>query len=188
MQHQGYGNHLEPLPGLGLKGKWKTWLLECRGSSYIVGSIGSRQMQSMGGWIPRHRAGRRRAERGAGGASGRGQGAAFYLSTFLCSFSSISFWSPLYQIVQLLAKHIHPGFGRSLLLLARSLTILISPAMVSKTKSCFGYHVCSQLFISPLLSLPKLQTSTGRRDENTWFTSWDLDGFSISFREEWSIF
>lgn len=73
----------------------------------------------------------------------------------------------LYQIVQLLAKHIHPSFGRSLLLRARSLTILILPAMVSKTKSCFGYYMCSQLFISPLLSLPKLQISIGRRDENT---------------------
>ena len=47
MQHSGHGDHMEPLPLLGWRGKRKLWLLEPRRSCYTVVPIGSSHTEGM---------------------------------------------------------------------------------------------------------------------------------------------
>ena len=59
-------------------------------------------------------------------------------------------------------------FERCHLLFARSRSFSYHLPWFRQPNPVFGYHRWSQLFISPiLLSLPKLKSSAGRRNENT---------------------
>ena len=131
---------------------------------------------SLYGQIPRDRAAGKRAERGSGTGDWKMYSTVslrFYLLPSLDFLlkSSLSEHRTSCQIC-------YPGFKRCLLLLARSSLFWHLQPWFRKPNPSFWYHLFSQLAISPPLpSLPKLQTSTGRRNEKTWFTLWVQGGF-----------
>lgn len=132
---------------------------------------------SLWGQIPRHTA----------GGKGVGEGQVEHGQHTICTVLSehISLLPSLNFILKSsLADHgascqtCSSCFERCLLLFARSLSLSYHQPRFRQPNPVFGYCRWSQLLIPPvLLSLPKLKTSTGRRNENTWSPLWARGGF-----------